>query len=505
MSRKHDKKQAKTKIEKQARKKEKKEKRREKEEKKKSKRKFNFRYGIVAQSSVKITRFAGLAEVGKMLDLAKTHLDHLDRLDLDNPDSNAPAGEHSSLWIPHSAVFKAVFCMLCTGKTSYADIVSLNGDPLFLEIVGQPISEETLRQRLDKMGRHPGVGKIVGDINLEVLKRCRLKTADCEGRQFFQLDIDPTPMDNAKTHREGVGPVYDGTVGYCPSMVFIGGELAVLFEQRPGPRHSINGAPELIDRAMDLTGRRGVEPEAVLAVLDSGHDGAAVFRTCDARKSKFIVKCNHRREARLKAGPMLKLARRLKVEPRPDGKVPGRLHYCFLMKDDHPSQLEDGIPCWRVADVVVDTLDSDGRPVGNELEHAKSWSWWTNLETGDPWTIVELYRQHASMEQCHGELKSDMHFERMPSGKFSTNALFLQMAAVSFNILRWMGFKLLESGAPLPGFREGRQPGRLRLRTIIDNICLMPAALTATGGRARIAVYAGDPWFHAFKEMHARC
>ena len=131
-----------------------------KEKKKKSKRKFNFRYGIVAQSSVKITRFAGLAEVGKMLDLAKTHLDHLDRIDLDNPDSNAPAGEHSSLWIPHSAVFKAVFCMLCTGKTSYADIVSLNGDPLFLEIVGQPISEETHRQRLDKMGRHPGVGKI---------------------------------------------------------------------------------------------------------------------------------------------------------------------------------------------------------------------------------------------------------------------------------------------------------------------------------------------------------
>ena len=98
-----------------------------------------------------------------------------------------------------------------------------------------------------------------------------------------------------------------------------------------------------------------------------------------------------------------------------------------------------------------------------------------------------------------------MHFERMPSGKFSTNALFLQMGAVSFNILRWMDFKLLESGAPLPGFREGREPGRLRLRTIIDNICLMPAALTATGGRARIAIYAGDLWFHAFKEMHARC
>ena len=370
MSSKHTTGQVKKKMEKQNKKKEKKDKRRRKKEKKKSKRKFNFKYAIVEPSNVKITRFAGLAEVGKMMDITKHHLERLDRIDLDNPDSNVPVEEHSKLWIPHSSVFKAHFCMLCLGKTSFADIASLNGDPLFLEIVGRPISEETLRQRLDKMGAHPGVAEIVDDINLEVLKHCRLKTVDCEGRQLFQLDIDPTPMDNSKTHREGVGQAYDGTVGYCPSMVFVGGELAVLFEQRPGPQHSSNGAPELLDSAMDLTARRGVEPEATLAMLDSGHDGAPVFRTCNARKNKFIVKANHRRAARLKAGPMLKLARRLGVSPRPDGEVPGRLHYCFFMKDDHPTRLEAGIPCWRVADVVVDTLEKDGRPVKDELEHA---------------------------------------------------------------------------------------------------------------------------------------
>lgn len=265
MSRKHNINQANRKKEKNARRKMREKKKKEKRE---LKRKFNFKYATIEPSNVKITRFAGLAEVGKMLDLSKHHLERLDRLDLDNPESNVPVEEHSRLWIPHSAVFKAVFCMLCTGKTSYADIVSMNGDPLFLEIVGQPISEETLRQRLDKMGAHPGTAKIVDDINIEVLKRCRLKTVDCEGRQFFQLDIDPTPMDNSKTHREGVGQAYDGTVGYCPSMVFVGGELAVLFEQRPGPQHSFNGAPELVDNAMDMAARRGIEPEVILAMLD---------------------------------------------------------------------------------------------------------------------------------------------------------------------------------------------------------------------------------------------
>ena len=32
----------------------------------------------------------------------------------------------------------------------------------------------------------------------------------------------------------------------------------------------------------------------------------------------------------------------------------------------------------------------------------------------DPWTIVELYRQHASMEQCRGELSCEVQHNNSP-------------------------------------------------------------------------------------------
>ncbi|MBT9260199.1 MAG: IS1380 family transposase, partial [Clostridiales bacterium] len=46
-------------------------------------------------------------------------------------------------------------------------------------------------------------------------------------------------------------------------------------------------------------------------------------------------------------------------------------------------------------------------------------AYWTSLE-GDPWRVVELYRGHATSEQFHSEIKTDLDLERLPSGKFQT-------------------------------------------------------------------------------------
>ena len=54
-----------------------------------------------------------------------------------------------------------------------------------------------------------------------------------------------------------------------------------------------------------------------------------------------------------------------------------------------------------------------------------------------PETVIELYHAHGTSEQFHSELssrrrirlsggKSDMDVERLPSGKFATNATILQ-------------------------------------------------------------------------------
>ena len=53
--------------------------------------------------------------------------------------------------------------------------------------------------------------------------------------------------------------------------------------------------------------------------------------------------------------------------------------------------------------------------------------------------MIALYYDHDRHEQFHSEFKFDMDLERLPSGKFDTNYLMRQLAAVAMNLLRLIG------------------------------------------------------------------
>ena len=61
--------------------------------------------------------------------------------------------------------------------------------------------------------------------------------------------------------------------------------------------------------------------------------------------------------------------------------------------------------------------------------------------------VIELYCNHATHEQFHSEFKTDMDLERLPSGKFDTNYLVCQLAAVAMNLLRLIGQNTLNEPA----------------------------------------------------------
>ena len=48
----------------------------------------------------------------------------------------------------------------------------------------------------------------------------------------------------------------------------------------------------------------------------------------------------------------------------------------------------------------------------------------------------KLYHGHGECEHYHSEVKSDMDMERLPSGKFETNAPVLELTVIAYNILR---------------------------------------------------------------------
>lgn len=64
--------------------------------------------------------------------------------------------------------------------------------------------------------------------------------------------------------------------------------------------------------------------------------------------------------------------------------------------------------------------------------------YWTSLGVSDE-NVIELYHNHVVCEQYHSEIKTDMGFERFPSGKFETNTLILKLTMTAYNILRIIG------------------------------------------------------------------
>ena len=62
-----------------------------------------------------------------------------------------------------------------------------------------------------------------------------------------------------------------------------------------------------------------------------------------------------------------------------------------------------------------------------------------------------------------------MDVERLPSGKFETNALVLELTVIAYNILRMIGQGTIGKRAP----RQKRAVKRRRLRTVISDLIMM--------------------------------
>ncbi|MEK5258677.1 transposase [Paenibacillus sp. FSL L8-0663] len=98
--------------------------------------------------------------------------------------------------------------------------------------------------------------------------------------------------------------------------------------------------------------------------------------------------------------------------------------------------------------------------------------------TCSPWQVVRLYRDHATNEQFHSELKTDLNQERLPSGKFATNPMVLCAGLVAYNLLRAMGkISLQEPDAPVR-----TKVHRRRVKTFIENLIWVASRLV---GHAR--------------------
>jgi len=391
--------------------------------------------------------------------------------------------------ISHVDILRSYLGLLCLGKSDYEAITAMRQDQFFKNSLGirHIPSAERLRQRLDEEAGN--LLPLVQSCSVKMLKKGKaLITPVATGH--IPLDVDVFPMDNSGTSKEHVSRTYHNYDGYAPIAAYLGQEGWCLeVELRPGSQHSQDGfipfMKRVLGRARALTGRK------LLVRLDSAHDALDTrVLLSNEEKLSYIVKWNPRRED---TGALCQraFAEGKVTEPRKGKRV------ALLTIRKRQVHEEKAYVFTRVVRVTERTVDRHGQQL--LVPDVTVEGWWTNLDLPEE-KIIALYQDHGLSEQFHSEFKSDLDLERLPSGKFVTNALVMALGVFAYNILRFIGqLGLLGNRSPV------RHPARRRrIKTVIQELIYLAARLIRSGNRLRLRFSYLCPAYEAFAGVYSR-
>ena len=415
---------------------------------------------VIEFTNERIIPAGGLAVVGALLGKCD-FIKKINRMDV--------TPNRSQHQIKNGDILLTYIGMLCMGKPYFEAVHEMDDDKDFykaaLGITRAIPSEETLRQRMDDIG--DSLRDSILQENVSLLQANKIQPSALPNG-LVPVDIDVTPMDNSKSKKEGVSRTYKGFDGYAPIMAYIGTEgYAINFELREGKQHCQKGTVEFLRETIKLCKKLTDKP--LLIRLDSGNDSIDNVSVLMDEGCYFIIKRNLRRESIDGWYEMAKKHCRNVTTPR-EGKT---VYIGSDWKDAHSKQFNQDFTLRAGYEITERTIDKYGQfllEADVEVD-----TWWTNL--GDPdKEIIALYHAHGECEQYHSEIKTDMDMERLPSGKFNTNALILELGLIAYNILRMIGQGTIGGRAP----RQKREVKRRRIRTVIGNLIMMASHVDST-------------------------
>jgi hypothetical protein len=405
--------------------------------------------------------------------------------------------------VANSEILKSYLALLCLGKSDFDAIESFRNNAFFKRALGLGVvpSSPTLRQRMDI---HAASWFDLAPQMNQLLLSSRINgqpidfgSLECG---YTPLDLDTFAMDNGGTKKELVGRTYAGVDGYCPFAVYLGSlgyclELAL----RPGVQHSASESEYNLERALPMAASLVSTPLLVRA--DSGFCSAKLMQEITAqaqtlqREIAFIIKWNPRKS------PVETIAAK-RVADASTPWVSERLgkRECLWQEALELACVASASnPARRVYRLTERTIDKHGNKL--LLPEYVLEGWTTTLpEKFTPSEVIALYCDHATHEQFHSEFKSDMDLERLPSGKFDTNYLVCQLAAVAMNLLRLIGQNTLnEPDAPVR-----HQAKRRRIKTVMQEMMFKAARMITHAGRWVLGLGESDPAFAVFERHYAQ-
>jgi hypothetical protein len=268
--------------------------------------------------------------------------------------------------------------------------------------------------------------------------------------------------------------------GYTPIAAYLGNEgWCIGLELRPGVQHSACETHYFLERVLPKTARRVAADQPLLVRADSGFDSTALLFQLAAFKDELAASGRS-------ADVLIKWNPRKQDKPAWVQRAEQAGLFAIVRKGKREAWIDATIECRqagetrgfrRVVRVTERTIDKHGQFL---LEPEITLDgFWATLGEHSPEQIHTLYKHHATHEQFHAELKTDLDLERLPSGKFDTNDAILHLAMFAYNCLRFLGqLGLTGTLAPV------RHPAkRRRLKTVLQEIMYRAARYIAHARR----------------------
>ena len=367
----------------------------------------------------------------------------------------------SAKTIPDHSIYTTQIALLALGKSDFEAVSAYRNDVAFrrmLRLKRLP-SAEIMRQRIDAAPSQSD--QKLHEACLRVLETHGEPLANKQG--FVPLDFDTSPMDNSGTKREGVSYTYKGFNGYHPLFAYLGEQGYMVAQQlRPGSQHPQKEFIPFFKTAVSSARRLTDLP--LLARMDAAHDSEETLQACLDEQVDFIARRNPRHEDPWEVWGSLG------EDKEHFASGPG--YYTALIDERHC--LSSGESVRRITLVTMRTGHGDQLLLTPEYELE---SLWTSLDLPVE-EVFDLYHAHATCEQFHSELKSDIGLERFPSAKFATNAHLLSCAQIAFNLLRLLGERMKRNRPLLPKRLRELNQVRFRLRTVMQTLLYHAAVLT---------------------------
>ena len=259
-------------------------------------------------------------------------------------------------------------------------------------------------------------------------------------------------------------------------------------ELREGSQHCQSGFVPFLLRAVSWA--RMLTDKKLLVTTDSGHDALENrLELASLPQVDYIIKWNPRKES-----PKYWLAQgqeKGREIPAREGK-----RIFLLNVVEKVMHEEKEYTFRRVMRAIERTIDKFGqRLLAPEIEIE---GWWTSLAFAEE-KVIDLYKGQGLCEQFHSELKSDMDLERLPSGKFATNALVTTCGAMAYNILRFIGqLGLLGERSPVRHTAKRR-----RIKTVIQELIYLAGRIISKGRKLILRLSRHCPAFEVFDEVYS--